>query len=128
MSKDTEVNSEDQQKINQFARCNAQFNELKADIAANQTELENMAFAEDEMLVCLEEDEKVPYMFDELFIMKTQDEATESLAADKGRIEIELSGLREQASTLESTMSGLRSALYSKFGNNIRLEHSDDES
>jgi len=127
-SKENEVSVDDQQKINKFARCNTRFNDLKEDIAAKQTEIDNIGYAEDDMAVCLDMDENVPYMYGELFIMKTQDEAEENFKQDKEEAVKEMEVLKARAAELETTMSSLRTQLYGKFGNNIRLEESDDES
>ena len=37
-----------------------------------QTELNNLGDAEDEMMIALDGDEKVPYLLGEVFILKTQ--------------------------------------------------------
>jgi len=128
VAKDSEVCAEDQQKINEFARCNVRCTDIKADIEVKKREIENIQYAEDEMMIALDADEKVPYQFEDLFIMKTQDEATESFASDAATKTEQLARLTEQAEGFEATMAGLRTQLYAKFGTNIRLEQSDDES
>jgi len=126
--KENEVCLEDQTKINKFARCNTRFNDLKEDISTIKSDIQNIADAQDDMMIALEPDENVPYQYGELFIMKTQDEAEQNFNEDKEEANKQLEILKAKSAELESSMTDLRTQLYAKFGNNIRLEESDDES
>jgi len=126
-SKDVEVSYDDQQNINRFSTCNTRLQDIKYDLDKKQTALTNLADAEDEMMLALDADEKLPFMFGEVFLLKTQEEASECLAAEKATLEGEVEALKARASELEASMAGLRTKLYAKFGTNIRLEDGDED-
>jgi len=121
-----EVSFEDQQNINRFSTCNTRLQDIKFDIQKKKTQLTNLADAEDEMMLSLDADEKVPYMLGEVFLLKTQEEATEWLAEEKAGLEAEVATMEGRAAELEVSMAELRTKLYAKFGANIRLEDDDD--
>jgi len=121
-SNETEVSFEDQQKINKFARCNTRCNDIKEDLKNKKNDLTNIQDAEDEMMISLEADDKVPYMYGELFILKSQDDATESFNKDREELNEEIKDLSAKAAALEATMNEIRPQLYAKFGDNIKLE------
>lgn len=85
-----------------------------------------MADAEDEMMIALDTDEKVPYLVGEVFIMKTQEDATENINKEKEIVREEIAALKTKAADFEVIMSQLKADLYAKFGNNINLEADDD--
>jgi len=121
-----EVSFEDQQNINRFSTCNTRLQDIKFDIQKKKTQLTNLADAEDEMMLSLDADEKVPYLLGEVFLLKTQEEATEWLAEEKAGLEAEVATMEGRAAELEAAMAELRTKLYAKFGANIRLEDDDD--
>merc|ERR1711915_963298 len=90
---DVHITYDDQQKINKFARCNARHGDLKEELKTKENDLQNLQDAEDEMMLALDTDEKVPFMIGEVFMMKTQDEAQESIAAQREALQEEISGL-----------------------------------
>ncbi|XP_042865702.1 prefoldin subunit 4-like [Penaeus japonicus] len=123
---DVHITYEDQQKINKFARCNARHGDLKEELKMKENELQNLQDAEDEIMIALDGDEKVPYMVGEVFIMKSQDEAQEAIVAQRETLQEEIAGLNTRAGELQEVMTQLKGDLYGKFGNNINLEPEEE--
>ncbi|XP_076373732.1 prefoldin subunit 4, partial [Tachypleus tridentatus] len=73
---DVHVTFEDQQKINKFARENAKLEELNDELNMKQKELQNLEDAGDELLM-IEDDQPIPYMLGEVFVIMGQESATE---------------------------------------------------
>ncbi|XP_050712327.1 prefoldin subunit 4-like [Eriocheir sinensis] len=123
---DVHITYDDQQKINRFARCNARHGDTKEELKIKENDLQNLQDAEDEMLIALDTDEKVPFMVGEVFIMKSQDEAQEAIGAQREGLQEEISGLNTRAAELQDVMTQLKGDLYAKFGNNINLEPEEE--
>ncbi|KAK4316518.1 hypothetical protein Pmani_012295 [Petrolisthes manimaculis] len=123
---DVHITYEDQQKINRFARCNARHGDTKEELKLKENDLQNLQDAEDEMMIALDSDEKVPFMVGEVFIMKSQDESQEAINAQREALQEEISNLNGRAGELQDTMTQLKGDLYAKFGNNINLEPEED--
>ncbi|KAK3882209.1 hypothetical protein Pcinc_013382 [Petrolisthes cinctipes] len=123
---DVHITYEDQQKINRFARCNARHGDTKEELKLKENDLQNLQDAEDEMMIALDSDEKVPFMVGEVFIMKSQDESQEAINAQREALQEEISNLNGRASELQDTMTQLKGDLYAKFGNNINLEPEEE--
>ncbi|XP_071546870.1 prefoldin subunit 4 [Panulirus ornatus] len=123
---DVHITYEDQQKINRFARCNARHGDVKEELKTKENDLQNLQDAEDEMMIALEDDEKVPFMVGEVFIMKSQDEAQEAISGQRETLQEEISTLNGRASELQDVMTQLKGDLYAKFGNNINLEPEEE--
>ncbi|KAH3778699.1 hypothetical protein DPMN_180169 [Dreissena polymorpha] len=58
---DAQVTFEDQQKINKFARTNVKLQDIKEELKAKQKELENLEFAEEELMMQEGDDAPIPY-------------------------------------------------------------------
>lgn len=123
---DVHITYDDQQKINKFARCNARHVDMKEELKSKENDLQNLQDAEDEMMIALDTDEKVPYMIGEVFMMKSQDEAQEAIAAQREALQEEIGGLNTRAGELQDVMTQLKADLYGKFGNNINLEPEEE--
>ncbi|KAG7155324.1 prefoldin subunit 4-like [Homarus americanus] len=123
---DVHITYDDQQKINRFARCNARHGDVKEELKFKENDLKNLQDAEDEMMMTLDSDEKVPFMVGEVFIMKTQDEAQEAIGSQREGLQDDISNLNTRASELQDTMTQLKGDLYAKFGNNINLEPEEE--
>ncbi|XP_068222658.1 prefoldin subunit 4 [Palaemon carinicauda] len=123
---DIHITYDDQQKINKFARCNARHGDIKDELKLKENDLQNLQDAEDEMMIALDSEEKVPFMIGEVFMMKTQDEAQEAIGAQREALQEEISNLNSRASELMDTMTQLKADLYGKFGNNINLEPEEE--
>ncbi|XP_066960442.1 prefoldin subunit 4 isoform X1 [Macrobrachium rosenbergii] len=128
ITKDTDIyiTYDDQQKINKFARCNARHGDIKDELKLKENDLQNLQDAEDEMLIALDSEEKVPFMIGEVFMMKSQEEAQEAIASQREALQEEISSLNSRASELMDTMTQLKADLYGKFGNNINLEPEEE--
>ncbi|XP_066960446.1 prefoldin subunit 4 isoform X2 [Macrobrachium rosenbergii] len=126
MDTDIYITYDDQQKINKFARCNARHGDIKDELKLKENDLQNLQDAEDEMLIALDSEEKVPFMIGEVFMMKSQEEAQEAIASQREALQEEISSLNSRASELMDTMTQLKADLYGKFGNNINLEPEEE--
>ncbi|XP_064081152.1 prefoldin subunit 4-like [Macrobrachium nipponense] len=128
IAKDTDIHItyDDQQKINKFARCNARHGDIKDELKLKENDLQNLQDAEDEMMIALDSEEKVPFMIGEVFMMKSQEEAQEAIASQREGLQEEISNLNSRASELMDTMTQLKADLYGKFGNNINLEPEEE--
>lgn len=58
-----------------------------------------------------------------VFIKMTEDELNEHLEARKERAEVEATEVDEIITDLEKVQEGLKTGLYSRFGNQINLEY-----
>ncbi|XP_045121136.1 prefoldin subunit 4-like isoform X2 [Portunus trituberculatus] len=126
LDSDVHITYEDQQKINRFARCNARHGDIKEELKIKENDLQNLQDAEDEMMIALDSDEKVPFMVGEVFIMKSQEESQEAIGAQRETLQEEISALNGRSSELQDTMTQLKGDLYAKFGNNINLEPEEE--
>merc|ERR1712198_144601 len=123
---DVHITYEDQQKINKFARCNARYQDIKEELKSKEGDLQNLQDAEDETMIALDTDEKVPFMIGEVFVMKSQDEANEAIAVQRTEMQEEMTALTRRATELQDSMTQLKADLYAKFGNNINLEPEEE--
>ncbi|CAL4122841.1 unnamed protein product, partial [Meganyctiphanes norvegica] len=123
---DVHITYEDQQKINKFARCNARYQDMKEEIKSKEGDLQNLQDAEDEMMIALDTDEKVPFMIGEVFVMKSQDEANEAIAGQRVQMQEDMVALNQRTLELQDAMTQLKADLYAKFGNNINLEPEEE--
>ncbi|CAD6215715.1 GSCOCG00000526001-RA-CDS [Cotesia congregata] len=64
---DVHISYEDQQKINKFAKQNAQMDDLKEELKLKQNDLKNLQDASDE-LALMDDDAKIPYRIGDLFV------------------------------------------------------------
>nr|CAG4645951.1 EOG090X0JBP [Lynceus sp. MCZ IZ 141354] len=113
-------------KINQFARHNAKWEELKDDLKAKQNTLQNLEDASDELLMTEDESAPIPYVAGEAFIHLTLDETKERLEEAKGKLKGEIHALEVEGERLKGIMSDLKTQLYAKFGSNINLEAEEE--
>ncbi|KAJ2081961.1 hypothetical protein H4R24_001940 [Coemansia sp. RSA 988] len=121
--RNTEVNWEDQQRINQFSKLNGRAERLGEEYKQQKEEAEYLSDLVME-LELLDEDEPVMYKIGEAFIEFTLENAQARVEKDKERIDNHVSDLSSQISTVESEMDDLKKKLYGKFGKAINLEKS----
>ena len=126
--KDKEIHIllEDQQKINQFARLNNRLEDLNEDVKSKKKEIQTLEDASTEMMMLVDDAEKIPYQIGEVFVQMTQDEVQEQLDKTKADLEQEVGKLNEKAEEIKSQMSDLKTHLYAKFGNAINLENDEE--
>lgn len=118
---ETEVQWEDQQRINAFSRLNAQI----SDFTALNEKLQHDKESADDALMELEladEDDKVPYRVGDTFMSVDVEEAREMLQNRVETVDAELSEAASKVKAIRGEMDVLRKQLYAKFGQAINLE------
>ncbi|KAL4235098.1 Prefoldin subunit 4 [Mactra antiquata] len=123
---DAQVTFEDQQKINKFARSNAKLRDIKEELKAKKKEIENLEFAEEELMMQDSDDAPIPYQVGEVFVSLDSDETTSMLEKAKEATKLGMEELEKQAAEHKKTLQDLKVQLYAKFGTNINLEEEDD--
>uniref|UniRef100_A0AAR2IQW8 Prefoldin subunit 4 n=1 Tax=Pygocentrus nattereri TaxID=42514 RepID=A0AAR2IQW8_PYGNA len=119
---DVNVTFEDQQKINKFARNTNRMTELKDEIEAKKKSLQNLEDASDDLMMCEDDDLRIPYQIGDVFISHSQEETQEMLEAAKEGLKEEIKGLESRVASIQEVLGDLKVQLYAKFGNNINLE------
>ncbi|KAK6617087.1 hypothetical protein RUM43_014689 [Polyplax serrata] len=122
---DAYITFEDQQKINEFARCNAKNDDVKAELAAKQNELKNLEDAVEELVLFDEDEGTIPFLQGEVFMCLNLKETNRCLEKAKKKVSDDIRELEEIAEELKTVMGGLKTQLYAKFGNHINLEEED---
>ncbi|XP_052230489.1 prefoldin subunit 4-like [Dreissena polymorpha] len=123
---DAQVTFEDQQKINKFARTNVKLQDIKEELKAKQKELENLEFAEEELMMQEGDDAPIPYQVGEVFISISSEETNQMLEKAKEETKREMSELEKLVEANKKTLQDLKVELYAKFGTNINLEAEED--
>ncbi|KAI4874361.1 hypothetical protein NFI96_017451 [Prochilodus magdalenae] len=119
---DVNVTFEDQQKINKFARNTNRMTELKDEIEAKKKSLQNLEDASDDLMMCEDDDLRIPYQIGDVFISHSQEETQEMLEAAKEALKEEIKALENRVKSIQEVLGDLKVQLYAKFGNNINLE------
>ncbi|XP_028850202.1 prefoldin subunit 4 [Denticeps clupeoides] len=119
---DVNVTFEDQQKINKFARNTSRMGELKDEIEAKKKSLQNLEDAGDDLMMCEDDSQFIPYQIGEVFISHSQEETQEMLEAAKEALQQEIKALEDRVASIQEVLGDLKVQLYAKFGNNINLE------
>jgi len=126
--KDVHISLEDQQKINKFARQNQKLEDLKEELKAKENEIVTLSDAGndvEEMSLTCEDDEKIPYLVGEIFVMESPDDVLVLLEDKKTELKAQIKSLEDQASGIRGVMTDLKTHLYAKFGDAINLEADD---
>ena len=79
----------------------------------------------EEFSLTADDGEKIPYMVGEIFVKETPDDVLALLDNKKTEIKAEIKVLEEQAASIKSVMTDLKTHLYAKFGDAINLEAED---
>ncbi|XP_011311180.1 prefoldin subunit 4 [Fopius arisanus] len=122
---DIHISYEDQQKINRFAKQNAQMDDLKEELKIRQNDLKNLEDACDE-LALMDDDAKIPYRIGDLFVNQDLEKTQKTLEEAKEKKLAEISELESKCSDLKTIMTDLKAQLYAKFGSHINLETDED--
>nr|BAN21107.1 prefoldin, subunit, putative [Riptortus pedestris] len=122
---DVHITFEDQQRINNFARHNAKFEDFKEELKNKKNELRNLEDAFDE-LELMDDTEQIPFMIGEVFIIQDLENTQKSLAEQKEKILAEIAAIEKKSADLSEVMVSLKTKLYAKFGNHINLEPDEE--
>lgn len=121
---DVHVTYEDQSKINKFAKTNAKLEDLKAELKIKKNDLKNLEEASDEIEL-FDDDELIPFVVGEVFISHKLAKTQELLAEAKEKKIAEIKHIEERCAAIQDLMSGLKTQLYLRFGQNIYLENDE---
>lgn len=117
----TEVQWEDQKRINDFSTNISKKDRLTAQLKKIQEEKEYL----DDLTMELElvdEDDTVRYKIGDAFVQLGHDEAISRVESENTRLEGQVEALESQIEELDSTLISLKHDLYAKFGDSINLE------
>ncbi|KAL1451009.1 hypothetical protein WDU94_003308 [Cyamophila willieti] len=123
---DVHITFEDQQKINQFAKHNAKLEDFKDELKKQENELKNLQDAFEELDMVLDDDEMFPFLMGEIFLYQNLEDTKKSLEDSRTQIKSEIGNIEQNMASLKNIMSDLKTHLYAKFGNHIKLEADDD--
>ncbi|KAJ1673811.1 hypothetical protein EV182_004509 [Spiromyces aspiralis] len=118
---DVEVQWGDQQRINQFSKCNARLELLEEEYAKQQTEKEYLDDLSMEIEL-LDEDEPVRFKVGTTFMLIPLEDARWRVEKQKEEIDHKVDELRDRIEATEKEMAELKTILYNKFGKAINLE------
>ena len=120
---DTEIQREDQVKINQFSRLNMKSNDLKFQIKKLKEEIDNLEDAQ--LLVEESFGEGLKLHVGECFVTCEEDQATSYVEKLQSEKQDELDAKQDELDDCENEMKNLKSFLYARFGSSINLEEGD---
>ncbi|KZF24064.1 Prefoldin, subunit 4 [Xylona heveae TC161] len=118
---ETEVRREDQDKINKFSRLHQRELLIEEELKAKNKDKEDLEEVSNELELADEED-FVPYKMGDSFVSLPVPEVQTLLSSSTEALEKEITSLEEKLDSVREEMSGLKVALYARFGRSINLE------
>ncbi|QDZ24624.1 subunit 4 of prefoldin [Chloropicon primus] len=115
-----QVTKEDQDQINAFGRLNNHYHEIQGKIKAKKKYSEDLEDASNELM--LADGDIVKYSYGFVFVHMSEDTAEEKLTAAQEEVDQDITALEGELQDIRKNMDGLKTTLYSKFGNTINLE------
>ena len=122
---DTQVDRQDQDKINAFSKLNLKYHDLKNDITKLKEEMDNFVDAVGAIDETLGEDGALKLFLGEAMVAVTDDAANSYVEQLQEEKQTELDDKLEKLEEMEGQMRDLKSYLYAKFGSSINLEEQD---
>lgn len=121
---DTEIERQDQEKINAFARANLKAHELRGEVKKLKDEIDNL----EDAALAVEESmgEGLKLFLGECFVAVDEEQANTYVARITEEKQEEVDKKQDQLEALAKEMKGYKSYLYAKFGSSINLEEQDD--
>jgi len=124
----TSVTAEDQLQINRFARQHKCYLETKIELNLINTEIQNLNYAADELLLLDDEDlVSIPFQIGSVFVHYDQDSINEKLEKAKDEATQRSLVLQDELKKFDEELKELRRILYAKFGDNIQLDMESDD-
>lgn len=117
----TEVQWEDQQKINKFSTLINNKDELEAELSTLNQELEYFQDLALEIEL-LDEDEEIQYKLGDAFIFIKVETAISKIETEEKQLNEKVEKIDGKIIEIDEKLEELKAALYEKFGNNINLE------
>ena len=119
---DTQVDRQDQEKINMFSKLNMKYHDMQDDIKKIKEELESLMDATAAIDETLGEDGALKLFLGEAMISVNDETATSYIEQLQEEKQTELDEKRDSLDEMEGQMRDLKSYLYAKFGSSINLE------
>ncbi|TKX24993.1 putative prefoldin subunit [Elsinoe australis] len=120
-SEEVEVRKEDQEKINRFSTLHRKVGVIEEELKKKQKEKEDIEEISNELELA-DEDEKISYKVGDSFMLLPLEKVQELLSQAVQDVETEVTVLEEKSDQLREEMTGLKAALYGRFGKSINLE------
>ncbi|PSK51974.1 hypothetical protein B9Z65_3241 [Elsinoe australis] len=120
-SEEVEVRKEDQEKINRFSTLHRKVGVIEEELKKKQKEKEDIEEISNELELA-DEDEKISYKVGDSFMLLPLEKVQELLSQAVQDVETEITVLEEKLDQLREEMTGLKAALYGRFGKSINLE------
>ena len=117
---DTEIERQDQEKINAFARANLKAHELRQEIKKIKEEMDNLEDAALQIEESMGEDIKL--FLGECFVSVDEDQGTNYVEKVTEEKQAEMENKQDQLEQLTKEMKSFKTYLYAKFGSSINLE------
>jgi len=139
---EAEVTLEDQKQINRFARLNGKEEDLDLVLKGLKRQLDNVKEATDELALADDDEDdelggdenqgtrdlsNIHFRIGEAFVAVHKDDAEQLLEQKRIELEAEIKSLEAKITPMKEEMSNIKANLYAKFGNNIKLDHDDDD-
>lgn len=119
------VSRQDQLNINRFARVNARLTDAEDEVKEKNALMQTLEDAVLETMML--EEQALPYLVADAFFYMSDSEVNNKLEAAKTALKQELDQLHSSCSEYKQEIAVLKRELYSKFGDNINLEASEDD-
>lgn len=116
-----EVLFSDQQRINEFSKLIHKKDTLNADLEKQKQEKEYLDDVSMEIEL-IDEDELVNYKISNVFVKLKQEDCVARLEKDTESVDGVIEKLESAIEKIDVRLDELKTALYTKFGNNINLE------
>ena len=119
---DTQVDKQDQEKINMFSKLNMKYQDTQDDVKKLKEEIDNLCDAIGAIDETLGEDGALKLFMSEAMIAVNDEAATSYVEQLQEEKQNELDDKNEKLEEMEAQMRDLKSYLYAKFGSSINLE------
>ncbi|KAG8623956.1 hypothetical protein KVT40_008932 [Elsinoe batatas] len=120
-SEEVEVRKEDQEKINRFSTLHRKVGAIEEELKAKHKEKEDLEEISNELELA-DEDEKISYRIGDSFVQLPLEKVQELLTKSVEDVDGEVETLEAKLDQVREEMTGLKAALYGRFGRSINLE------
>jgi chaperonin cofactor prefoldin len=121
-----QVTLEDQQKINEFGRLTTTYRELRAEVGGRKQRVADIESSETDLFQAFDA-ESALVQVGEVFVKLSVDDAIARLGEMKESASKEVDNAQRRRIAVRDRLNELKKALYSRLGEAVFLEFSDDE-
>ena len=122
---DTQIEREDQEKINRFSRLNMKYHDMLEIVKKMKEEVENLTDARQAVEEAFGEDGALKLFLGEALISVDDDAAASYIDQVEDEKKQEISENQVELDNIASEMKELKTFLYAKFGKSINLEEDE---